>query len=112
MSRWYDKHEELAGYIESFEVMDKEKRDEFLIGIMSLIKQCDANLLDNFVHEFPMGIYRRRWYDKDPHTWLVINGLEYAKPNLLEAVTEYLRKNIVDPECELGSEVLCVKCYA
>ncbi len=111
MSRWYDKHEELAGYIESLEVMDKEKRDELLIGTISLIKQYDTDLLDNFVQEFPMEIYRRRWYDKDPNTWLVINGLEYAEPNLLEAVTEYLRKNIVDPECKLGSEVLCVKRY-
>jgi hypothetical protein len=108
VNRWYDKHEELAGYIESFKVMDKEKRSELLNGIMSLIKQYDTNLLDNFEREFPMGTYCHRWYDKDPHTWLVINGLKYAKPNLLEAVTEYLRKNIMDTECDLGSEVLSV----
>jgi hypothetical protein len=43
--------------------------------------------------DFPLDINRRRWYDKDPYLWLIMNGLKYASDELLASVTKYLSVN-------------------
>ena len=51
------------------------------------------DLIDKYVMDFPMGL-KRRWYDKDPFSWLIINSLKYANKNLLEKVTALIKENI------------------
>ena len=50
----------------------------------------DNELIDRHVLEFPMT-NRRRWYDKDPYSWLIINALKYANKDLITDVILYLK---------------------
>ena len=56
-----------------------------------IIIDYDYELLNRYVIEFPMT-YNRRWYDKDPFSWLIINGLKYANKELLNKIITYLKK--------------------
>lgn len=90
MKRWYDKDKKLAQLLESFKTMKKKIRDELCTGIIDLIKEHKGSLIDDFAMEFPLELYQRRWYDKDPYLWLVFNGLSQADNELLKKVTAYL----------------------
>ncbi|MFQ5994868.1 MAG: hypothetical protein ACE5K1_07215 [Acidiferrobacterales bacterium] len=92
MARWYDKHDELGRYLDLIAHMHDDERDEFVKGIMHLIKQIQPNLLTDLVLEFPLDLFRRRWYDKDPYLWLVFNGLEYAGQDLISKVIDYFKR--------------------
>ena len=88
--RWYDQHPKLARLLESFKEMPRKQRDSLICGVMAIIKNYDSKLLDKYVMEFPLNLYRRRWYDKDPYLWLMFNGLRYAERSLLKKVAFYL----------------------
>ena len=90
MARWYDAYELLGKNIDRLKFMEKGRRDRLLVGVMRLIRQHCPTLLDQFVLEFPLEINRRRWYDKDPYLWLIVNGLKYAEDELRNAVAAYL----------------------
>lgn len=92
-NRWYDKHPKLSMYLDRLKDLDDEERDEIIVGIMVLIKKECPNLLEEFVMEFPLPLYRKRWYDKDPYLWILFNGLKYANASLIERVTKYLELN-------------------
>ena len=90
MKRWYEKHTVLSRNIELMRDMTDQQRDHLALGIMRIIKEQNPTLLDDFVENFPMEIHRKRWYDQDPYLWLIINGLEYAKNDLISNVECYL----------------------
>ncbi len=94
MKRWYDKHKKLAALLEGLKGMRKYKRDKISTEIIDLIKTHDDTLIDNFVMEFPLEIYQRRWYDKDPYLWLIFNGLSKADKVLLKKVTACLKNHM------------------
>ena len=94
MKRWYDKHKKLAKLLEGFKGMRKYKRDKLSTGIIDLVKEHDDTLIDNFVMGFPLELYQRRWYDKDPYLWLIFNGLGNADKELLKKVVAYLGKHM------------------
>lgn len=89
-NRWYDKHPKLSKYLDGLKYLDDQKRDTIIVGIMVIIKEECPNLLEDFVMEFPLPLYRKRWYDKDPYLWLLFNGLKYANKNLIKRVKEYI----------------------
>jgi hypothetical protein len=93
--RWYDKNNRLSSLLESLKDMPAGKRDKLISGMMALVKSESSDLLDQFVMDFPLDINRRRWYDKDPYLWLIMNGLKYASDELLVSVTKYLSVNKV-----------------
>lgn len=93
MARWYDKHDELGRYLDLMAEMHPKERDEFVKGIMGIIKKNKPDLLTDLVLEFPLDLFRRRWYDKDPYLWLLFNGLEYVDDNLLKKVIDYFKEN-------------------
>ncbi|MFC1586519.1 hypothetical protein ACFL5V_13310 [Fibrobacterota bacterium] len=94
MKRWYDKYGELAKNLDSFKEMEPKQKDPLIKGIMELIKEHQPELLAaEKAFEFPLEIKRRRWYDKDPYLWLMINTLQGASRELLKLVSDYLTKN-------------------
>jgi len=90
--RWYDRYPELRRQLDGIKEMEEERRDYLIQGIMRLIKEHHPSLLEEFVIHFPLEINRRRWYDRDPYLWLVINGLQYASADLLTKVTAFLEQ--------------------
>lgn len=92
-NRWYDNYPELSIYIEKLKDIDKKKRDEIFIKIKDLINENNPELIDKYVIEFPMGL-KRRWYDKDPFSWLIINSLKYAAKEFLDKVTALIKNNL------------------
>ena len=92
MARWYDAHKKLGRNLDKLKFTERNLRDFMVAKVMKLIKQRDPHLLDKFVARFPLDIQRRRWYDKDPYLWLIINGLEYADRELLDEVANLLEE--------------------
>ena len=88
--RWYDAIPELRAQIERLKNINKEKRDKIFDGIKHLESDFDSKLIDRHVLEFPLNL-RRRWYDQDPTSWLMINALKYADRPLLQRVIDYLK---------------------
>jgi len=91
--RWYDAVPELRDQIERLKDLNKEKRDKLFDGIKKLESDFDSKLIDRHVLEFPMNL-RRRWYDQDPTSWLMINALKYADRPLLQRVIDYLKQKL------------------
>ncbi len=93
MARWYDRYHKLGEYLDLMTELSPEKRDEFVRGIMVIFKRENPDFLTDLVLQFPLDLFRRRWYDKDPYLWLVFNGLEYADDAMVEKVINYFEEN-------------------
>jgi len=91
--RWYDAIPELRDQIERLKNINKEKRDKIFDGIKHLESDFDSRLIDRHVLEFPLNL-KRRWYDQDPSSWLMINALKYAERPLLQRVIDYLKQKL------------------
>lgn len=92
-NRWYDQYPELSQLIEKIKVLSDDEKNEVLIKIKDIVIKHDAKIIDSHVMEFPMSS-KRRWYDKDPYSWLVINALKFASEDLINIVTDYLKEKI------------------
>jgi len=87
--RWYDQHPVLGPQIERLKHLRKVKREELLQGVKEMLMQADPNLIDIHVMDFPITM-KRRWYDKDPYTWLTINALKFCPKELQDEVARFL----------------------
>ncbi|HUT65089.1 MAG TPA: hypothetical protein VMZ05_02960 [Spirochaetota bacterium] len=96
--RWYDKHPELKQLLDVLKVSQISELEKVIGGMKELIMEHDPELMDRWVLEFPLTT-KRRWYDKDPYSWLVINSLKYADRGLLRGVILYL-KGELKPDVE------------
>ncbi len=95
MKRWYDKYPKLSKYLDSFKDMHPKSRDRLVKGVLTLISEHDPNtIMEDFVVEFPLDIYRKRWYDDDPYLWLIFNSLQNASDTLKNKVADFLEQNI------------------
>ncbi len=90
--RWYDTQPLLAEIIEKMQFMESQTRESVLLGIKNIVDKSDPDFIDKNVLEFPMS-EKRRWYDEEPQSWLVINCLQYVDTKLMSKVLIYL-KNI------------------
>ena len=95
-TRWYDKDKRLSELLDMFKTMSKKKRDNLVNGLMDIIRENQISLIEDHVMEFPLNIFQRRWYDKDPYLWLIFNGLSKADDELLEKVKIYLEQSVSD----------------
>ncbi len=94
MGRWYDEHERFSQQLDLLKDCDEEKRDDIVQGMILIIRENDASsILEDFILEFPLDFYRKRWYDQDPYLWLVINGLKHASKELIDIITDYMEKS-------------------
>jgi hypothetical protein len=95
MERWYDKHKNLRKYLESLREINQEEKDSLLRDLLNIIKKHNPELFSPEKSlEFPLELHRRRWYDRDPNLWLLMNTLQIADKRLLKKVTDYLQKNL------------------
>ena len=92
-NRWYDKYPDLRIFIEKLKDIKAKERDTIISEMKGIIESYDDELFDRHVVDYPMTC-RRRWYDKDPFSWLVINGLKYANEDLITDIILYLREKL------------------
>lgn len=94
--RWYDNHPRFRECIEKIKDFEKEERNMMVQGIITFINQSHyAELIGEKAIDFPLDSDRRRWYDKSPYLWLVMNGLQYADEKFINRVAEYLEERIM-----------------
>jgi hypothetical protein len=91
--RWYDRNPELASLLERLKETDPREQERMVSEIKEIIMEYDSELMDRWVLEFPLTT-KRRWYDQNPYSWLVINSLKYADTRLLFGVIAYLRDKL------------------
>ncbi|MBN1524595.1 MAG: hypothetical protein JW904_08935 [Spirochaetales bacterium] len=96
--RWYDEKSELAQYLDVLKTIQTEKRVKIVQGVLSLINNANPNLIEDFIANYRLDLYQKRWYDADPYLWLIYNGLAFGKENLTNQVIEYLKKNVQLPK--------------
>ena len=89
-NRWYDAYPDFSRALEWLKGLEKRDRDKAILDMKDMIMDYDDELIDRHVFQFPLT-QKRRWYDKDPYSWLVINALKYAEKELLDRVTAYLK---------------------
>jgi hypothetical protein len=90
--RWYDAHEKLALLLEWLKNASPSDRETVVAGVLEIINDNAATLLEKYLLDFPLDQKRRRWYDQDPYLWLMVNGLEHASMRLLAKVTAFMIK--------------------
>ncbi|PKH04464.1 hypothetical protein CXF72_00850 [Psychromonas sp. MB-3u-54] len=91
MNRWYDKRPRLGKKLDAFKAMDQKVREPILNEIISLVKKNKPSLLTfEKALDYRFDSFRLRWYEHDPHLWLVFNVLQLADVAILELVEHYL----------------------
>ena len=95
MSRWYDRRPGLGKRLDAFKEMDPEFREPIINAVIDLVKKHEPRLLSyEIAFDFPFDFHQRRWYDNDPHLWLMFNVLRLADERLLQSVEYYLTQEI------------------
>ena len=95
MSRWYDKRPRLGKRLDEFKEMDPKTRELIIKGVMDLVQQYEPSLLSyEKAFDFPFNSNQRRWYDNDPHLWLLFNILKVADEPLLQSAEDYLENRL------------------
>ena len=92
--RWYDSNPRLALLLNLLKNQDKDCRDDLINELKDIIIHYDDTLIDRHVVEFPMT-EKRRWYDQDPYSWLVINSIKYADKELLSRIIKHLTTRLL-----------------
>jgi hypothetical protein len=92
-NRCFAKYPDLKESIDKLKYLNCQDRNKIIHGMKDLILHHDNELFDKYVIEFPFE-YGRRWYDKDPYSWLVINSLKYADENLKADIIIYLHEKL------------------
>jgi len=93
-NRWYDNYPDLGELLKKLKNINESDRGNLLNSIKGLIEESDPALVDRYVMEFPLSTKKRRWYDKDPYSWLAVNSLKYANENIKKKVIVYLKKKL------------------
>ncbi|WP_415228817.1 hypothetical protein [Psychromonas sp.] len=77
--------------MDKFKEMDQKIREPILNGIIDLVEKNQPSLLTfEKASNFRFDSTRLRWYEQDPHLWLVFNALQSADSTILELVEYYL----------------------
>jgi hypothetical protein len=93
-NRWYDKYPDLRKFIDRLQHLHKMHRDEIVSGIRDLIMEYDEDLLDKHALEFSLEHNRRRWYDRDPYSWLVMNSLKFVNEEAITDIIIFLNEKL------------------
>jgi hypothetical protein len=93
-NRWYDANRGLAAVLEKLKSMKSDRRDKVVSHVIGLINERRPGLLEKYLLDFPLDQKRRRWYDRDPYLWLMVNVLRYAGVGLLRRATAYMARAV------------------
>lgn len=88
--RWYDEHPKLSRALEALQFAPATARRQAVGEALYLLQQLTGDLLERTVQSFPYTHHRRRWYDRDPELWLLVNGLEQSPIEVRDAVAACL----------------------
>ncbi len=94
MTRWYDKYEELTRSLEVLKGMDRKERGPVIKDVLAIIESDDPDIIENTVMDYPLDAQRRRWYDRDPYLWLMVNSLKCSEPDLVRRVAIHLEERL------------------
>ena len=97
--RWYDSNPRLALLLNLLKNKEPISREEIINELKEIIVKYDEGLIDRHVSEFPMS-EKRRWYDRNPYSWLVINTIKYADSILTERIVRHLNKRLLQENKE------------
>ena len=92
-NRWYVKYSALGECIKKLRDLKEEERNKIILGMLDLVMNYDNELIDTYDERFPIT-YRRRWYDEDPYSCMVINALLYADEDLITDIILYLEEKL------------------
>ncbi len=90
-NRWYDNNPELKAFLQLLKFSDKANQDTIFNDIKDILMNYDSDLVEKHVMEFPLT-EKRRWYDKDPYSWLAINSLKYLDKPAVDEVINLKKK--------------------
>jgi hypothetical protein len=90
-NRWYDNNPELRAFLYQLKMSDKTNQEIIFNDIKDIIMSYDSNLVEKHVMEFPLT-EKRRWYDKDPYSWLAINSLKYLDSSAIDKIINLKKK--------------------
>lgn len=94
--RWYDRYQKLAKHLDGLKDTDPDVRTRIVRRVLSLMRTEYPDLVSaDSAMEFPLDFQRRRWYDKDPYLWLVMNGLSHAPEPFLQKIAIILEQESV-----------------
>jgi hypothetical protein len=88
--RWYDKHEGLSAALDKLRSTDDARQERIVEEVKKIITKRDPDLIERVCAEFPLSPFRRRWYDKNPYLWLVVNALRYADDRTIREVVAHI----------------------
>jgi hypothetical protein len=91
-NRWYDSNPDLKTFLHLLKTSSETNQEKIFNSIKDIIMEYDDNLVEKHVMEFPLT-EKRRWYDKDPYSWLAINSLRYLDSNAIKKVID-LKKDL------------------
>ena len=90
-NRWYDRDPTLADAIEGLKDLDARSLDRVMAEVERVIVARDETLLERYVDRFEV---RRRWYDRNPYTWLIVNSLQFAPKDVVDEVRDCLHRSL------------------
>jgi hypothetical protein len=93
--RWYDEYPGLKKHLEKIKHMDSHERKIVLQKIMSFINDSEyAHVINEKAMAFPLKPSVRRWYDRDPYLWLIVNGLKHTDKDFIDNIFNHLEQQL------------------
>lgn len=93
-NRWYDQHPKLGDLIEGLKELSRADRNRIFREMKQTMLAYDSEIINKTVMHYPLDLINRRWYDKEPLSWMTINGLKFADDVLREQIVELLEKKL------------------
>ena len=90
-NRWYDNNPELKTFLQLLKNTGEAEQEIIFSDIKDIIMDFDNDLVEKHVLEFPLT-EKRRWYDKNPYSWLAINSLKYLDEPAIDVVINLKEK--------------------
>jgi hypothetical protein len=91
--RWYDRYPPLAALLEQLKERSSSDSARIMRGLRDVIAAESPGLIDRTVMDYPLDTPdRRRWYDKDPVSWLAMNAMRHCDEDILVKCIAYLRE--------------------
>ncbi|MCG8572832.1 MAG: hypothetical protein MJB14_22090 [Spirochaetes bacterium] len=93
-NRWYDAYPNFAYHLEKCKYLIESDLEKVMDQIKSIIMDYNADLLEKHVKDFPLDSKKRRWYDKNPYSWMVVNSIKFVDEVTIENITEFIDEHV------------------
>ena len=93
--RWHDRDPLMRLSMAELKIHPVEIQDKMMVEIKTILDRHDPMIIERHVGRFTM---KRRWYDHNPFTWMVINSLKFAPRKVREEAAEVLALHLLSKE--------------